>query len=227
MDIIKKPKMSVCIPTSDMADKYNLFKRCLNSLWNQSFQDFEIVVTDNSEDDVIERICDWYKAGIRYYRNPIKGMAQNTNEAIKKSKGELIKILYMDDYLTHDDALLFIVNSFTKGWLVTGCLHDYNGMLQNPHHAMYNNKIYTGNNTIGSPSVLTIENKNPLLFDENMTWLLDCDYFYRLYQRYGEPTVLDDLNVIMGLHEAQATHTMGDDRKIWEQEYLMKKYEHA
>lgn len=219
-----KYRMTVCIPTSDMADKYNLFKRCLDSLWNQSFQDFEIVVTDNSEDDVVEKICNWYQTGIRYYRNPIKGMAQNTNEAIKRSEGQLIKILYMDDYLAHDDALTFIWNIFTKGWLVTGCLHDYKGKIHNPHHAMYNNKIYTGNNTIGSPSVLTIENKNPIFFDEKMTWLLDCDYFHRLHERYGEPTILDDLNVIIGLHEGQATHTMGEDRKAREYEYITEKY---
>ena len=222
-----KYRMTIAIPTSDMADKYNLFKRCLDSLWNQSFQDFEIVVTDNSEDDVIERICDWYKTGISYYRNPIKGMAQNTNEAIRRSKGQLIKVLYMDDYLAHNDSLTFIVNTFTKGWLVTGCLHNYNGKPQNPHQAMYNDKIYTGNNTIGSPSVLTIENKNPLLFDEKMMWMLDVDYYYHLYQRYGEPTILDDLNVVIGVHEGQATFTMGDERKAWEQDYIMKKYEHA
>lgn len=219
-----KYKMTVAIPTSDMVGKDKLFKRCLNSLWVQTFQDFEIVVTDNSEDDVIERICDWYSTGIRYYKNPIKGMAQNTNEAIKRSKGQLIKVLYMDDYLAHNGSLTFIVNSFTKGWLVTGCLHDYGGKAKDPHHAFYNNMIYTGNNTIGSPSVLTIENKNPLLFDENMTWLLDCDYYHRLYQRYGEPTILDDLNVIMGIHEGQATHTMGEERKLLEEKYIREKY---
>ncbi|MBU0924027.1 glycosyltransferase family 2 protein, partial [bacterium] len=87
-----------------MKDSDFFFKRCLDSLWNQSFQDFEIVVTDNSEDDTIKTICEWYRTGIKYFKNPRKGMAQNTNEAIQKSKGELIKILYMDDYMAHDDA---------------------------------------------------------------------------------------------------------------------------
>ena len=80
------PKMSIAIPTHGMENKQFFMKRCLDSLWNQTFQDFEIVVTDNSDDDDIKEICDFYRTGIRYYRNPIKGMAQNTNEAIRKSE---------------------------------------------------------------------------------------------------------------------------------------------
>ncbi len=217
-------KLSLAIPTHSMHNGDYFFKRCLDSLWNQSFQDFEIVVTDNSEDDVIKDLCEFYRTGIKYYRNPIKGMAQNTNEAIRRSKGELIKILYLDDYMAHDKALFKIVNHFEGQWLVTGCLHDDGVEVYNPHIPHYSKDIYKGNNTIGSPSVLTIKNDNPLMFDEEMTWLLDCDYYKRMYDLYGEPVILKDKNVIMGLHPAQATHTMGDERKLQEHDYLIKKH---
>ena len=219
-------KLSIAIPTSDMPDKEYFFKRCLDSLWNQSFQDFEVVVTDNSEDNEIERICEWYRTGIRYYKNPRKGMAQNTNEAIRQSTGELIKILYMDDFLAHDNALQLIVERFKGGWLVTGCTH-VQGMQDkrfNNHLPKYNKGLIKGNNTIGSPSVLTIENKEPLFFDENLTWLLDCDYYHRLLERYGKPRLCNDINVVIGLHEGQATHTMGEERKLLEYDYMKQKY---
>ena len=221
-----KPKMSVCIPTSDMLDKDYFFRRCLDSLWNQSFQDFEIVVCDNSEDDVIVKICDWYKTGITYYRNPIKGMAQNTNETIRQAKGELIKILYMDDFMAHNNALEKIIKRFDGHWLVSGCTHTIDGKdFFKSHIPRYSQDIQLGNNTIGSPSVLTIKNGNPLLFDEKMTWLLDCDYYKRMYDLYGEPVILKDINVIMGIHKGQATNTIGEQRKLLEHEYLIKKYE--
>lgn len=216
--------ISVAIPTSDMENKESFLGRCLESLWNQTYQDFEIVVTDNSEDDKIENLCNFYRTGITYYRNPIKGMAQNTNEAIRRSRGELIKILYMDDYLAHKDSLWKIVSHFEGEWLVTGCLHDDGIEIFNPHIPYYSQDIHTGHNTIGSPSVLTIRNNNPLFFDEEMTWLLDCDYYKRLYDVYGEPTILKDKNVIMGLHPGQMTHTMGDQRKLQEHNYITKKY---
>jgi len=219
------PNLTVCIPTSDMKDKERFFTRCLDSLWKQSYQDFEVVVTDNSEDRIIEDICEYYKSGINYYRNPIKGMAQNTNEGIRRAKGELIKILYMDDYLAHTDSLLKIINHFKGNWLVTACLHDDGIEVFKPHLAKYSPDIYLGNNTIGGPSVLTIKNENPLLFDEEMTWLLDCDYYKRCFDKWGEPDIMRDYNVIMGLHPEQATNTMGRDRKLQEYNYMRKKYE--
>jgi len=220
-------KLSCAIPTHSMKDSGYFFRRCLDSLWNQSFQDFEIVVTDNSDDNTIKEICEWYRTGIKYYRNPIKGMAQNTNEAIGRSKGELIKILYLDDYMAHDDAFEKIVKHFSGQWLVSACTHitkgdNYTHSVHIPH---YSDEIWRGNNTIGSPSVLTIKNNKPLMFDEEMTWMLDCDYYKRMYDLYGEPVILKDVNVIIGLHSGQATNIMGDERKLSEYNYLMKKYE--
>jgi len=219
-------KLSIAIPTSDMKEKGFFFKRCLDSLWNQTFQDFEVVVTDNSDDDLIREICDYYRTGINYFKNPHKGMAQNTNEAIKRSIGDLIKIIYMDDFLAHPRALEKIVKKFEGYWLVTACTHtrDNNGLMFNNHFPSYNEYIYLGNNTIGSPSVLTIKNEEPLLFDEEMTWLLDGDYYKRMYDKYGEPVIINDINVCIGLHDGQMTHLMGDERKLKEFEYAKQKY---
>ena len=139
-------RLSIAIPTAKMINGENLFVRCLNSLWDQSFQDFEIVVTDNSDDDSIKNVCDYYRTGIKYYRNPRKGMAQNTNEAIKHSQGDLIKILYMDDFLFDDEALEIIVKKFKGQWLVNGCLHlDDMGVIGTPHIHSYNDRIYEEN----------------------------------------------------------------------------------
>lgn len=217
--------ITIAIPTSDMPNKEALFQRCLESLWDQDYQDFEVVVTDNSEDDVIQKMCEYYKTGIRYYKNPIKGMAQNTNEAIRRSKGDLIKILYMDDFLSENFALDRMVKWFHKGWLVACCAHTHDGKyLSRPHTPVYSDDIHTGHNTIGSPSVMMIKNDDPLLFDENMTWLLDCDYYKRMYARYGKPTVVKEILIGIGLHDGQATNTMGEERKLQEYQYIMKKY---
>jgi hypothetical protein len=152
-------------------------------------------------------------------------MAINTNEAIKRAKGELIKILYMDDYMAHNRALFRIITHFAGRWLVSGCVHNDELGIFNRHIPHFSMDIYKGNNTIGSPSVLTILNKDPLLFDEKMTWVLDCDYYKRMYDLYGGPVILKDINVVMGLHPGQATHTMGENIKLQEYEYIIKKYE--
>lgn len=218
MDITKHPRLSVVVPTHEMEDREFFFKRLLESLWNQSFQDFEIVVTDNSEDDTIKGICEWYKTGIRYYRNPRKGMAPNTNEGIRLSKGQIVKILYMDDYLLHDDVLDMTIKKFNTGakWVIAGANNNYN-----PH---WTDDVYSGNNKLGSPSALAFVNKDPLLFDETLTWLLDCDIYKRLHDKYGDPVCMHGKHIGIGEGLHQATHLISDDRKLSEYHYLVQKH---
>lgn len=200
MDTDIKPKISICIPVYEMPNKDFFIERIMESIRSQSFRDFEIVVTEEGK------------------------MAENTNAGIKKAKGEIIKILYMDDFLAHTDALQEIVDNFKGGWLVTGCEHSDGHSRFNKHYADYNENIHT-NNTIGSPSVLAFENKDPLLFDETLTWMLDCDLYKRLHDRYGKPTILDDINVVIGVGNHQTTHILSDEIKNKELEYLKNKYD--
>ena len=174
------------------------------------------MITDNSDDDLVKEICEFYGGWIRYFKNKRKGMAPNTNDAIQHSKGELIKILYMDDFLLHDEVLEMIIKKFQNGWLISGA--------DNNRNPCWTEDIHTGNNKLGSPSALTMENDKPLLFDESLTWLLDCDLFKRLYERYGEPTIMHGEHIGIGIGSHQMTHLISDERKLSEGEYLMKKY---
>lgn len=196
-----RPKISICIPIHNMENRDFFLNRCLESIKKQTFTDYEIVVTEEGK------------------------MAENTNAAIKKAKGEIIKILFMDDYLHNEYALQRIIDVFTGGWLATGCMHD-NGYTQaNPHMPFFNARIYAGVNTIGSPSVIAFENDNPLLFDESLSWMLDCDLYSRLHTRYGEPTYLLEINTVIGIGNHQTTHKLTDDQKNNEVEYVTEKHE--
>lgn len=174
--------------------------RCIKSIEAQTFKDYEIVIASDGK---------W---------------AENHNSLIKKSKGDLIKFMHMDDYFYHPDALQRIVDNFTGDWLVTGCIHDDGERLFNPHYPSYRTDIYLGHNTIGAPTVVTIKNDSPLLFDESMTWLVDCDYYHRMYTKYGEPTILNTLSVAIGIHKGQATNLIPDEVKLAEFNYMQHKH---
>lgn len=194
------PRISVCVPIHNMQNGEFFLKRLMASLDRQTFRDFEVVVTEEGR------------------------MAENTNAAIKKAKGEIIKILYMDDFLWTDNALQHVSDKFEGGWMASGCVHTEDGYhFFNPHYPSYNHDITKGDNTIGSPSVVAFANDNPLLFDENMSWLLDVDLYGRLYQRYGEPTIIDYLDVGIGIHPGQMTNLLTEDEKRSEHDYLSKK----
>lgn len=226
---MKKVKLSVCIPTYEMQGRAKaMLIRAFNSLKSQSFHDFEVIVSDNSEDDVVKNLCadkEYESLNIKYFKNDKKGLSPNLNFAMTHAKGDIIKIIHMDDYLANPDSLKDIVENFKGGWLVTGCGHDRgDGKIIRPHFPKYNSKIYLERNTIGSPSVLTIENKDILLCDDKLTWLNDCDYYKRLYDRYGEPTILNKINVVIGIGDHQTTNKLTDKHKRSERIYLREKY---
>lgn len=197
------PRISVCVPIHDMPNGEYFLQRLRHSLDRQTFRDFEVVITKQGK------------------------MAENTNAAIKQAKGDIIKVLYMDDYLWTIDALQHIADAYQThtGWLASACVHTNDGKyFFNPHVPAYSEDIVTGNNTIGSPSVVAFENDDPLLFDENMSFYLDCDLYARLYARYGPPFIIGTTDVCIGIHEGQMTNVLTNEEKLQEHNYITEKY---
>ncbi len=199
-------RISICIPVYEMHGKGAEFLvRCLNSIRLQTFQDYEIIISDNSDDNEIENLCaevqDFFKT-LRYVKNPIKGMAVNTNNAINQAKGELIKVLYQDDYFASDQVLQEISDHFTEkdSWLIIGSDN-------NP------NPYYSAQNTLGSPSALTFSNTIPLRFNEHLKWVLDLDFYKRMYKELGLPKILSWVGVCIGLGEHQVTNHLTEEQK--------------
>ncbi len=222
-------KISICIPTYEMNGQgIFMLRRNLDMIKLQTFKDFEIVISDNSKNNEVEDLCTkdptYSSLPIKYIRNPKIGMAPNTNEAMKNATGEIIKILFMDDYFADEKSLERIIENFKGHWLVTGCAHNNGNGVINPHFPRYNKKIIFGKNTIGSPSILSIKNENILFFDENMTWVLDCDYYARLYEKFGEPTILNEINIIIGTGSHQVTRKLSNFKKIKEHFYIAFKH---
>lgn len=189
----KNIKLSILVPIHDMSGGADFLWRSVNALTAQTFQNFELIIT---------------KAG---------KMAENTNAGIKKARGELIKILYLDDRLANVHALQDMVDNFTESddWMMVGTSTNPN--------PLWTDDIISGNNKLGSPSALLMRN-DKLLFDEKMSWLLDCDYYWRMYQQYGQPKILNGVHVLIGEGEHQMTHILTDEEKAAEAEYLKQKY---
>lgn len=214
-----KPKLSIVIPVYQMENGEHFLRSSLEMLKKQTFTDFEVVIPENNTFLSYQHVLNEFsQLTFNYFLNPSYGMAANTNAGLQASKGELIKILYQDDMLAHEHALETIIERFTGNWLITGC--DTNEL------PCWTSNLVSGNNKLGSPSVLTIRNTpDPLLFDESLKWLLDCDYYQRMYEQYGRPTIVPGLEVLMGVGTHQQTNILTDDLKAKEQVYLANKHE--
>lgn len=209
--------ISVTIPTYEMKGLGHIFlKKSLDILCNQTFKDFDVVISDNATTDIIKNVCIEYKEKlvINYFKNddPLHGMSSNINNALKNATGDIVKILFLDDFLSSEKSLEIIANNFDlkeDSWLATGCIHTKDGIsFYYPHYPSYNKKVYLGKNTIGSPSVIAIKNQRKLFFDENIHWLMDCDFYKRYYDHFGAPKLIDDITVAIRTGKHQVTDSV-------------------
>jgi len=94
--IAARPKVSVCIPAYNH-EKY--VAECIESVLNQSFQDFEIVITDDaSTDSTVDIIRTYRDPRIRLFqhsRNLGPSVAANNN--MREARGEYLAFLPSDD----------------------------------------------------------------------------------------------------------------------------------
>lgn len=226
--------LSVCIPTYEMHGLGATFLRqSFDRLILQTFKDFDVIVSDHSKTDVIRDVCTEYKdrLEIYYFKNAEKigSSSANINNAIRKADGKLIKILLQDDFLYSDKSLEETVRNFDlakDGWLASACIHTTDGVtFFRPFYPRYYDQIHLGKNTMSSPSVLTIKNEDPLLFDENLLQRTDCDYYKRCHDRFGDPRILSSITVVNRAGPHQVSHTLVTAALAdAEYAYLLKKY---
>ena len=234
--MINTPKISIAIPTYEMKLSGVFFLEIsLNKICQQSFKDIEVVISDHSVNDEIKNLCQSFehKLNIIYLKNENNrgSSSANINNALRHCKGEIIKILFQDEYLYDVDALKKIKEKFDDDkniqWLLTGCVNGT--LLDQPFSKIlpvYTNNIIMSQNTIGSPSVLTIKNNNIEFFNDDLVWIMDCDYYKRLFDKFGPPTYLNEHLVFIFQHKNQVTVTLDRTTKIKEEKYLVKKYQH-
>lgn len=185
--------ISVCIPVYEQFGfGASYLTELLESLSEQKGK-FEVVVSDNSKSDAIKRACAKFPyLGIRYFLNhETFGVANNTNNAISKARCKFIKPMYSDDVLIHSDALrMFEAALMEAAWVVSYSRHmNKNSMLDGVMRPRWTDGVIRGDNSIGMPSVVAFR-KNTYKFDSNLTTLLDCYYYWLLYQAFGAPHII-------------------------------------
>tara|TARA_R110002167_G_scaffold113347_1_gene286277 strand:- start:80 stop:763 length:684 start_codon:yes stop_codon:yes gene_type:complete len=212
--------ISVCIPTWGVnGDGGSLISELLSSLVLQTFTNFEVVISDHSNDTLVFDAMSLYKGklDINYITNhkDIGNSPSNVNNTIRNAKGDIIKIMFQDDLFVDIDALNKIDKAFSDvkcQWLVTGCNHTSDGVnFDREMVPRWNPDILIGINTISSPSVLSFRNNNPIFFDESLVMLMDVEYYYRLYLDYGLPTIISDPLISNRIHSNQISSNYGED----------------
>ncbi len=100
------PKVSVCI---DVCNYEAFLPKAIESVLDQDFGDFELIIVDDASQDGSFSIAQDYAARddrIVARRNPSNlGMVKNRNVCLRAARGEYVKILHADDFLRSENAL--------------------------------------------------------------------------------------------------------------------------
>ena len=137
------PNVSVCIPT------YNreiLLRETLNSVFAQTYKDFEVVIVDDGSTDGTKQMLQKYGYKVRYYWQQNAGDAAARNRLIELAEGKYISFLDSDDLL-YPDALEKMVEAMpenTENVVVYGpyvAIDDHGDILRRGKRRLYSGRI--------------------------------------------------------------------------------------
>lgn len=219
-------KVSICIPAYNNAKAVS---RLLRSIKEQDFEDYEVVITDDSTGDEVSLLVEDTE-NIRYYRNETRlGATANWNKAMSKCKGGYIKMMHHDDWFTDAHSLSELVRLLEEhpeadiAFCGTRQAEDNKCFDRHIWHSDlllieedYRN-LFLGN-TIGAPSA-TIYRSSAGVYDENLTWLVDMEFYMGILKNNPCFCYTEKPLISIGVSKEQLTEECRDDHEINIREY--------
>jgi glycosyltransferase involved in cell wall biosynthesis len=231
-------KISICIPAYK---DVNALQRCLNSIRIQTYNDYEVIVSDDTPGDEVQNLILQYPdLPLHYHKNPqALGSPENWNNAMRLASGEYIKIMHHDDWFAFPGSLEEYVKLMDGhpqsvfGFSGRKDVDIHNHTKEIPRHS---NRIEIHNlrknpdilglgNLIGAPSVTIFRNHLAVFFDKQLIWLVDIEFYIRMLRQYPDFAYTPKALIVTGFGEDQVTNQVKDNKTLIraEQEYLDKK----
>ena len=133
------PKFSIIVPVYNV-EKY--IKKCLDSIFSQSFKDFEVIVVNDGTKDKSIEIAKKYN--IKLIEQENKGLSEARNAGVKKASGEYLIFIDSDDYI-EKDLLKEINKSLTNN---PDIVRFQAKVIKDDTKTMYHEKEFTGLNGV-------------------------------------------------------------------------------
>ena len=115
-----KVRLSIIIPVYNAED---YLSRCLDSILNQHFTSYEVILVDDGSNDSSPLICDRYSATDARFRTIHKcngGVSSARNAGLDLAKGEYIMFVDSDDALLPDALEMMMENVGNEDFVVGG-----------------------------------------------------------------------------------------------------------
>ena len=229
--------VSICIPAYKNT---SFLKRLLESLLQQTYTHFEVILSDDSPDNTVKDFVSGYhdKLTIKYFKNnPALGTPANWNFAMKQAEGAYIKLLHDDDWLATYDALEQLVTALEQNPAAGFVFSAYNNVyedgkieqvvLSDKQEALLREeplRLFI-KNFIGHPSVILHRRTCGLWYDETIKWVVDFEAYIRVMREGQSFIYIKEPLLNIGLGKEQVTFQVFRKRAVElpENIYLLNK----
>lgn len=188
-----RPAVSICVPAYEQPE---FLKRTLQSIFSQDFQDFEVIVTDDSNSNAVQKTVEAWIGDKRfnYRKNEVRlGSPANWNAAMALARSDLVKFLHHDDWFAQNDSLRRYVEAMNASPELTFAFSAANAC-EDDGRLMFLHQPNQGQvdkfnrdpvslqfaNFIGAPSATIFRKKPGFEFDPQLKWVVDIDAYLQI-----------------------------------------------
>lgn len=223
--MIKTPKVSVYIPVFNYA---RYIEKAIQSVLNQTFKDWELIVINDGSTDGTEEILKKYESNdkVTVVNQENKGLTRSCNIALRLANGEYVMRLDGDDYLD-ENALLVMVNHMEQNLDVGLVYPDYYLVDEDGEIISIErrDKVVSEVELLDMPAhgACTMFKKNLLLelggYDEEIT----CQDGYDIWIRFIDNYKVNNINLPLFYYRQHKDSLTKNDRKILDTRQKIKR----
>jgi glycosyltransferase involved in cell wall biosynthesis len=224
-------------------EKY--ISEAIESVLNQTFADFELIITDDASVDRSKEIIQAYAKKddrIRaYYHNENKGIAKTMNDGLEAAKGKFIALFSSDDVWVENklEKQLQVLSEtedlvvWSEGLVIDASRVPTGELFTKKHGALDRrksgnifNELLKGNYICGQSVILKRENVKDIKFDEQLKYLNDYKFMVELARRYEFYFIQEPL-AMYRIHGKNSTLSNKDEwlkDQIVINEYFLQQY---
>ena len=107
-DELMRPMVSIVVP---IYNAENYLRRCVDSILNQEYTDYELLLVNDGSTDASGDICEEYgdqDPRVIVIQKENTGVSDSRNRALDRARGKYLQFLDSDDWITPDATRLFV-----------------------------------------------------------------------------------------------------------------------
>ena len=240
--------ISIVIPVYN-AEKY--LGGCLNSIQNQTYKNFEVILVNDGSIDNSESICKSFVEAdtrFRYYLKGNGGASSARNFGLDNVTGDYVTFIDADDWVeeNHLEVLINNIKENNSDMAVSSIKKFDNS--NNFYFRVYSNeekyllnynklnrveflvilpKLIPANNSykVAVSKLFKKELVTDVRFDESIVYGEDLEFFFKIYNNINSISYVDEVTYIYRLHDERSSSKFGQLHMEQELAIYKKMYE--